>query len=64
MLFTGMDSNMERFSITSIDPITGPWHVGIINSKQGLAQAEAVSDVFVKIKYKDIDTSNITLYSK
>jgi hypothetical protein len=63
--YVGMDEGMERFSITSVDPITGSWHVAIVNSKQGLAyQAEAVSDVFVKIKYRDIDTSIITLTSK
>jgi hypothetical protein len=60
--YVGMSQGIERFSITSVDPITGLWHVGII--KQGLTSISEPSDVFVKIKYTDTDTSKITLSSR
>ena len=62
--YSGSDSPLERFSITSVDPITGYWKVEV-DSKTGLIpMVEAMNDVFLKVKYTDIDTSRITIPSK
>ena len=62
--YSGSDTPLERFSITSVDPITGTWKVEV-NSKTGLVpMADAMNDVVLKIKYNDIDTSRMTLPSK
>ena len=61
--YSGPDSPLERFSITSVDPILGNWHVGIESQQSLLPQAHASEGVFLKIKYREINTSLITLYS-
>ncbi len=61
--YSGPDSPLERFSITSVDPIVGPWHVGV-DLQQGLVpQAHAAQDVFLKIQYRSTDSSLVTLFS-
>jgi len=49
--YSGADSALERFSITSIDPIIGQWNVSL-ESDDGLFQAHALEDPIVKIKYR------------
>ncbi|MGB6784870.1 MAG: LamG-like jellyroll fold domain-containing protein [Nitrosotalea sp.] len=62
--YSGPDSPLERFSITSVDPILGNWKVGI-DSQQGLLpQAHAMDDVYLKIKYRAIDSLPVTLLSQ
>jgi hypothetical protein len=54
--YSGPDSPLERFEITSVDPIVGKWKVGI-DSKDGLVpQAYAMEHNFLQIKYKPIST--------
>ena len=50
--YSGSDSPLERFSITSVDPIVGQWKVEIDSTIDLLPQAQAMGDVFVKIKYE------------
>ena len=60
--YSGADSTLERFSITSIDPIVGDWTV-TLETEQGLIpQAQAIKDLSVKIKQKII-SEMITVYS-
>jgi hypothetical protein len=62
--YSGPDAPLERFSITSVDPITGTWKVEV-DSKTGLVpMADAMNDVTLKIKYNDIDTTRITIPPK
>ena len=50
--YSGADNALERFSITSIDPIVGQWNVSL-ESKEGFVQeAHASEDTVVKIKYR------------
>ncbi|MDE1830642.1 MAG: hypothetical protein KGI25_10000, partial [Thaumarchaeota archaeon] len=62
--YSGPDSPLERFSITSSDPIVGKWTVGIDSQSTLLPLAQAASDVFLKVKYMDTDATPITLQSK
>jgi hypothetical protein len=62
--YSGPDSALERFSITSVDPIVGPWKVEIDSQTGLLPQAQAMNDVFLKVKYRDFDTSLITVPSQ
>jgi hypothetical protein len=50
--YSGTDSPLERFSITSIDPIVGKWNVEIDSTTDLLPQAQAMGDVFLKVKYE------------
>ena len=60
--YSGADSRLERFSITSIDPITGDWTI-TLETEQGLIpQAQAIKDLSVKVKHKII-SEMITVYS-
>jgi hypothetical protein len=62
--YSGSDAPLERFSITSVDPITGTWKVEV-DSKTGLVpMADAMNDVVLKVKYNDVDTSRVTLPPK
>ncbi|HXX06203.1 MAG TPA: hypothetical protein VEJ68_05200, partial [Candidatus Bathyarchaeia archaeon] len=54
--YSGTDSTLERFSITSVDPIVGTWSVEIDSTADLLPQAQAMGDVFLKIKYEAIAT--------
>jgi hypothetical protein len=50
--YSGADNALERFSITSVDPIVGQWNV-LLESEDGLIQqADASEDPIVKIKYR------------
>ncbi|MGI0087090.1 MAG: hypothetical protein ACREBI_03900, partial [Nitrosotalea sp.] len=62
--YSGPDSPLERFSITSVDPIVGTWHVGINSQQSLLPQAHAAEDVFLKVKYRDTNNSLVTLFSR
>jgi hypothetical protein len=45
-------STLERFTISSVDPIIGKWHVEI--DSNGIIQHDSVTDnVFLEIKYSD-----------
>ena len=50
--YSGADNALERFSITSIDPITGQWIVSLETEDGFMQQAHAMEDISVKIKYR------------
>ncbi len=60
--YSGSENSLERFTITSVDPIVGNWDVEIVS--QSVPQNQIMNNVFLIVKYTDIDTSKITLYSK
>ena len=63
--YSGPDSPLERFSITSIDPIVGKWKVDIDTQEKGFVpQAHALDNIMLKVKYRDTVASSITLPSK
>ncbi|WP_220463407.1 prealbumin-like fold domain-containing protein [Nitrosopumilus sp. b1] len=50
--YSGADSPLERFSITSFDPITGDWLIQLESNDTIISYAEAVHEVIIKIKYR------------
>ncbi len=62
--YSGPGSSLERFSITSVDPIIGNWKVEIESKQSVVPQVQIMNDVFLKIKYENTDTTPITLHSK
>ena len=60
--YSGSDSALERFSITSIDPIVGDWTVTLETEEGFIPQAQAIKDLTVKVKQKII-SEMITVYS-
>lgn len=48
--YSGPDAALERFTITSTDPISGRWDVKIETSS-GMIQRDIMKDVSLKIKY-------------
>ena len=50
--YLGPANPLERFSITSIDPILGQWQVEIDSEDGLIPQAHAMKDAFFKIKYR------------
>ena len=50
--YSGADNALERFSITSIDPIVGQWNVSLESDDGFVQQAHASEDTTVKIKYR------------
>ncbi len=50
--YSGADNALERFSITSIDPIVGQWNVSLESEDGLIQQADASEDTVVKIKYR------------
>ncbi|HJU13828.1 MAG TPA: hypothetical protein VJ792_05170, partial [Candidatus Nitrosotalea sp.] len=62
--YSGPDSPLERFSITSTDPIVGKWNVQIVSQESLVPQAEAANDVFLKVKYTEASMTPVTLDSR
>ena len=58
--YSGPDSVLERFAITSIDPILGQWSVELISEGNLLPNIFAAENTVLKIKYK-ADTTLITV---
>ena len=50
--YSGADNSLERFSITSIDPLVGQWTVSLETEDEYIQQAHAAEYVQVKIKYR------------
>jgi len=48
----------------SVDPIVGKWNVEIASQIGFIPQAQAMNEVVMKVKYRDLDTSRITIPSK
>ena len=50
--YSGPDSPLERFSITSIDPLADHWIVSLETSDRIIPQAQAMKDLSIKVKYR------------
>ncbi len=50
--YSGADNTLERFTITSIDPIIGQWNVSLESDDEFVQQAYASEDPIVKITYR------------
>ncbi|MCE9617978.1 MAG: hypothetical protein K8Q88_06430 [Nitrosarchaeum sp.] len=50
--YSGPDSPLERFSITSIDPLVDNWIVSLETSDGIVPQAQAMKDMSIKVKYR------------
>ena len=61
--YSGADNALERFSITSIDPIVGQWNVSLETEDGYVQQAHASDDSVVKIKYR-IHSETVTAFSQ
>ena len=61
--YSGADNALERFSITSIDPITGQWTVSVETEDGFIQQAHAMEDISVKVKYR-YHSETITAFSQ
>ncbi|PJB98644.1 MAG: hypothetical protein CO079_01760, partial [Nitrosopumilales archaeon CG_4_9_14_0_8_um_filter_34_10] len=48
--YSGSDSLLERFSITSVDPLVDNWIISLETSDGIIPQAQAIKDLSVKIK--------------
>jgi len=52
--YTGSDDPLERFSITSVDSMSGNWKVEIDSASSLLPMAHAMDDVSLKVKYRAV----------
>jgi hypothetical protein len=50
--YYGSENLLERFTITSVDSITGDWKVDIVSSNGFVPTAHATQDVFMQVKYR------------
>ena len=50
--YSGSDNPLERFSITSIDPITDQWTVTLETDGGSVPEVHALQDISIKIKYR------------
>ncbi len=58
--YSGPDSTLERFSITSVDPITGNWKVDIVSQHGMTPMMDAESSTFLKVQYRPVTDQFIT----
>jgi hypothetical protein len=61
--YSGSDSPLERFSITSVDPIVGTWSVMLETDTGIIPEAQALEDVRLKAKYRATYTKLVTVAS-
>ena len=61
--YSGADSPLERFSITSLDSVLGEWRVEI-ESESSEFMAAAAKDVSIKVKYRAERSPLITVTSE
>jgi hypothetical protein len=59
--YSGDDSPLERFSITSLDSVLGQWKVEIVQLENSEFLASAAGDIPIKVQYRAEDTSLITV---
>jgi hypothetical protein len=50
--YSGPENSLERFSITSIDPLLNHWFISIETSDGIVPQAQAIKDMPIKVKYR------------
>jgi len=61
--YSGSDSPLERFSITSLDSVLGEWAI-TIESQSSEFMAEAAGDVSIKVKYRAERSPLVTVTSE
>jgi hypothetical protein len=61
--YSGQNSPLERFSITSVDPIVGTWSVMLESDTGIIPEAQAIEDVHLKVKYRATYTKLVTVAS-
>ena len=59
--YSGADSPLERFSITSVDQVSTNWNITLESTDDFIPQAFAMEDVHLKVKYRTI--SNLVTVS-
>jgi len=52
--YSGADSPLERFSITSVDQISSDWNITLESMDDFIPQAYAMEDIHLKVKYRTI----------
>ena len=52
--YSGADSPLERFSITSVDQISPDWSITLESMDDFIPQAYAMEDIHLKVKYRTI----------
>ncbi|WP_155991553.1 LamG domain-containing protein [Candidatus Nitrosotenuis uzonensis] len=62
--YSGQDNPLERFSITSIDPIVGNWSITLESDGGLVPEAHATEDIQVKAKYRATYTKLLTMTSE
>ena len=60
--YSGDDSPLERFSITSLDSVLGNWNVEIVDSNP--FTAAAAEDVPIKVQYRAERSPMVTVRSE
>ncbi len=58
--YSGSDDSLERFSITSVDSLSGNWKVEIDSTNGLIPTVHAMDDVPLKVKYRAVDTPFIS----
>ncbi|MGI0065442.1 MAG: hypothetical protein ACREAT_01640, partial [Nitrosotalea sp.] len=53
--YSGPNDSLERFSITSVDSMSGNWKVEIDSTNGLLPSVHAMDDVSLKVKYRAVD---------
>jgi hypothetical protein len=62
--YSGQDSPLERFSITSVDPIVGSWNVTLESDNGVIPEAQAMESTNLKVKYRTAYTELISVASE
>jgi len=52
--YSGADSPLERFSVTSVDQISSNWNITLESTDDFIPQAYAMEDIHLKVKYRTI----------
>jgi len=52
--YSGVDSPLERFSITSVDQVGTNWNITLESMDDFIPQAYAMEDIHLKVKYRTI----------
>jgi len=61
--YSGVDNALERFSITSIDPILDQWTISLETEDETVQEAFATQVPIIKVKYR-YHSETITVFSE
>ena len=62
--YSGADSTLERFAITSFDPIVGEWSVELESQDDIIQYASAAEEMSLKVKYRAERSPLVTVRSE